>query len=701
MQDFRLILAEKPSQGAAYAKSLNVTVKNDGYFEGNGYIITWCVGHLVELASADAYDEKYKKWNIADLPILPQTWKYVVSDDKKKQFEIVKKLMNDSRVSEVIFATDAGREGELIARLVYEKASCNKPIFRAWLSSMEEKAIVEAFNNLRNGSEFENLYQSALCRSQADFIVGINATRALTKLYNKKLNVGRVQTPTLAMICERNNSIFNFVKEKYHNIHLCLSVYNDKELVCMEGVLEKIKELSEAERIKSECDGNTAIVCSVKREKKSVNPPKLFDLTSLQREANRLYGFTAQQTVDYTQSLYEMRLCSYPRTDSQYLTDDMADTANEIIGLVLENIPHFKGYSYTPNVSKILNSQKVNDHTGIIPTAEIAKTKLDSIPDGERKILFLIANKLLCATAKAHEYESVTAEIVCNGHSFNARGKTVLNDGWKGIEQLFKRFQKCDTEEKEIAETPLDLTEGQTFEKPVCNITEHYTSPPKQFTEDTLLSVMERAGTDEITEEVERSGLGTPATRASIIEKLIKSGFIKRDKKNLVATSDGTELVAVIPDFIKSAKLTAEWENSLSLISKGEYSATDFMTKIENLVKEIISSAKENANPEYVVKPDRERIGTCPRCGGDIVVTPKAYSCNSDCGFILWKSNKFFETAKKEFTKEIATALINNGKCEVNGLYSAKTGKTYNATVSLDYAGTYVNFKLEFPKKRR
>jgi DNA topoisomerase-3 len=692
----KLILGEKPSQSKLYAQALGVSNKKDGYFEGNGYIITWCIGHLVELANADLYDERYKKWNIADLPIIPKEWRYAVSDDKKKQFNIVKTLMNDDRVTEVIFATDAGREGELIARLVYEKANCKKPIKRLWLSSMEETAIRNGFNNLKDGAEYENLYHSALCRSKADWIVGINGTRIFTKLYNKKLNVGRVQTPTLAMICERSNAISNFIKEKYFNVHLKGT-----------GLLEKIREQSEADKIKAECNGKSAIVRSVKHEKKSVNPPKLYDLTTLQREANRLYGFTAQQTLDYTQSLYEMRLVTYPRTDSQYLTDDMGDTVKNVLDIILKFTPAFDGIGKSEfnGVSNVLNSKKITDHTAVIPTAELAKASLDSIPEGERKILFLIANRLVCAVADKYEYEAVTAEIECNGYTFVSKGKTVIFDGWKAFDKRFRAYQKCNSESEESADITLDLKENQTLENVTCSVTEHYTSPPKPYTEDTLLSAMERAGADEITEDTERSGLGTPATRASIIEKLIKSGFIKREKKNLSATDEGTELITLMPDFMKSAKLTAGWENILSLIAKGDYPADNFMDDIKNLVTDIISSAKENVKPEFAAKSVRERIGACPRCGKDVVEYPKSFSCESGkdgCGFTLWKNNKFFESAKKEFTKEIAAALVNNGKCEVSGLYSPKTGKTYNAVICLDDTGTWVNFKLEFaPKSKR
>jgi len=678
----KLVIAEKPSVALSYAKALNVTARKGGYFEGNGYIISWCIGHLVELANADVYDERYKKWDLSYLPIIPHEWRYIVSADKNNQFEVVQSLMNDKRITSVICGTDAGREGELIFRLVYNKAGCKIPIKRLWISSMEESAIIDGFNNLKDGAEYENLYHSALCRSKADWIVGINATRLFTKLYNKKLFIGRVQTPTLAMLYERNNAITGFVKEKYYNVKL-----NDL------AVSERHNSQTEVEQIKTSCDGQKAVVSSVNRERKAINPPKLYDLTTLQREANRVHGFTAQQTLDYIQSLYEMKLVTYPRTDSQFLTEDMAGTVSSIIGILCDNIPSFKGIHLEANVAAVVNNGKVTDHHAIIPTAEFAKVKLDNIPDGERKVLLLIAGRLLCATAAKHEYESITAIIECGGYSFAAKGKSIVNDGWKVIERLIKG-------KDEDEETPLNLTEGQELDPAVCNITENYTQPPKQFTEDTLLSFMERAGNDEVVEDVERSGLGTPATRAAIIEKLIKSGFVKRDKKNLVVTAEGADLISLMPDVIKSAKLTAEWENTLALIARGEYSAEKFMTHIENLVKGIISSARENINPDKVAAAftGGEVIGKCPRCGGNVCETPKTYTCS--CGFCIWKNNKFFLTSRVEFTKSYAKTLLKNGKIEVKGLYSPKKNKVYNAFICLEDTGKHVNFKLEFPKER-
>ena len=693
----QLIIAEKNSVGMSIAKALGVTGKKKGYIEGNGYIISWCVGHLVGLANADAYDEKYKKWNLNDLPVIPEDWKFVVSKDKNEQFSILKELMNDHRVTEIVNACDAGREGELIFRLVYNKTGCSKPVKRLWISSMEEKAIIEGFKNLREGSEYENLYNSALCRAKADWTVGINATRLFSKLYNRTLNVGRVQTPTLAMIADRESAINGFKKEKYFNVHL---KSDGTDAVC-----EKIRDREEAEKISRECTGNDAVVSKVTTERKTVNPPRLYDLTTLQREANRLYGFTAQQTLDYTQSLYEMKLCTYPRTDSCFLTDDMSDTAKFITEIVLEKFPHFDNIVLKPDVHRILNSKKVSDHHAIIPTAEIRDTDINAVPEGERKILCLIANRLLCAVSEPYVYEAVTADISCSGYYFTCRGQNIITDGFKGIDTVFKSFQKCsDGTDDDTA--VITLSEGQRLENISCEITEHYTQPPKHFTEDTLLSAMEHAGTDDITEETERSGLGTPATRAGVIEKLTKSGFIKRERKKLIITDEGTDLISVMPDIVKSAKMTADWENKLSLISQGRFTPQQFMADITKLVDGIINVAKSSIDKTKVShrESNLETIGICPRCGKNVVVTPKAFSCEDrNCGFVIWKNDKFFESARKPLTKEMVTTLLKSGKIGVKGLYSQKSKKNYDAIICLDDTGKYVNFRLEFapgkPKK--
>ncbi|MCL2053010.1 MAG: DNA topoisomerase 3 [Oscillospiraceae bacterium] len=700
-----LVLAEKSSVGVAYSKVLGASERKEGYFEGNGFIVTWCVGHLVELANADVYDERYKRWNIADLPFIPDKWQYVVSQSKIKQFNIVKSLMNDNRVSEIILGTDAGREGELIARLVYEKAGCTKPCKRLWVSSMEESALKSAFDNLKDGREYDNLYHSALCRSKADWVIGINSTRIFSKLYNKKLNIGRVQTPTLAMLFERDNSIKNFTKEKYFHARLG---NKDSDF---EAVSERINDNAEAEKIKLNCNYSQAVVTSVTREKKSISPPKLYDLTTLQREANRLYGFTAQQTLDYAQSLYESRLISYPRTDSKYLTDDMADTVKQLLAIIPQVISQFEGCVSDYEISSVIDSRKVSDHHGLVPTIELANTDINSISSGEQKILLLIANRLLCAVSDNYIYESVTAKIDCNGHIFTERGKSVISEGWRKLRVKSEELRVEDGKEQ-LLTLPLTLIEGQIISNIECDITEHFTKPPAHFTDGTLLQAMEHAKVDISAEDEETEipnpsfltpnscGLGTPATRAGIIEKLIKTGFAERDGKKLCVTNAGRELVEIVPDVLKSASFTAEWEDSLARISQGEMTADEFMAGVAELTESIISTAKDTVKSELVNRGNGDIIGKCTRCGGDVLDTPKAFSCV--CGFAIWKANKFFENARVPLTKEIVSALLSDGKIEVKGLYSQKKNKTYNATVCLDDTGEkWVNFRLEFPKKSK
>ena len=610
----------------------------------------------MDLANADAYDERYKKWNIDDLPIIPQEWQFIVSAGKNEQFKVLRSLMNDSRVTEVVNACDAGRAGELIFRLVYDHVCCDKPVKRLWLSSMEEKAIIAAFGNLKDGAEYENLYQSALCRAKADWVVGINASRVFSKLYNRTISVGRVQTPTLAMLYEREKSITDFKKEKYFNVHL--------KADGLDAVLEKVFDPNEADRIKNACGGQTAVVKSVRNERKTVNPPKLYDLTTLQREANRVYGFTAQQTLDYTQSLYEMRLCTYPRTDSQYLTEDMEDTAIGTAAVVIRKLGFLRDITLMGDVSRVLNSKKVSDHTAIIPTAEFYNSSLDEIPDGEKKILFLIASRLVSALSATYIYDTVTSEIECNGYSYIVRGRAVIDEGFKAVERRFRDYYKVKDDNDEEEAPVTTLVEGQTLTGISTETTEHYTQPPKHFTEDTLLSAMERAGTDELTEEVERSRLRTPATRAGIIEKLTKSGFVKRDKKNLIVSDGGADIISLMPDIVKSASIKATVDESKVTAFKGEV------------------------------------IGTCPRCGRNVLKTAKAYSCeNKTCGFAIWKQNKFFENARKELTDDMVKKMLSKGKVAVSGLYSQKSGKTYDADISLDDTGKYVNFKLGFIAK--
>ena len=532
----QLVIAEKPSVAKSIADVLGALDRQDGYFEGGGYLVSWCVGHLIELAEPESYGEQWKKWTYESLPVNPVHWQYEIKEDTKEQYDVLYGLLHDSRVDEVVCATDAGREGELIFRLVYNMASCKKPMKRLWISSMEESAIREGVENLKPGSDYDHLYHSALCRQEADWLVGINGTRLFTVLYGGKvLKVGRVQTPTLAMLVEREAKIMNFKKEQYFMAHiLCGGV---------DAVTERIDNKTEAENVAGACRNGQALVTSVEKEEKTVSPPKLYDLTTLQRDANRLFGFTAKQTLEYTQSLYEKKMCTYPRTDSQYLSDDMEQTAGNVIEAIFSSILFEENRMFNPDIKRVLNSKKVTDHHAIIPTMEIAKADLAALPETERKILSLVANRLLCATGEKHLYETVKAELSCGGYTFTTSGKSVLKNGWKDFEDAFKRSFKA-TEEKEQEDKKLpELSEGQTFDGVQTKISEHYTTPPKHFTEDSLLSAMERAGNEDMSDDVERKGLGTPATRADIIEKLVKDGFVKREKKQMLPTEDGMKLI--------------------------------------------------------------------------------------------------------------------------------------------------------------
>ena len=521
----QLVIAEKPSVAQSIAGVLGVTERKDGYMEGNDYIVSWCVGHLIELAQPESYDEALQKWTYASLPIIPDTWQHEVKSDTKAQYNVLKKLMHDSRVESVVCATDAGREGELIFRLTYNMAGCDKPMQRLWISSMEESAIKEGFSNLRPGREYDHLYESALCRQEADWLVGINGTRLFTVLYGgKALKVGRVQTPTLAMLVDREAKIMNFKKESYYVAHILCNG--------LDAVSEHIRDKAEAEKIAGACANGQALVTTVVKEEKWIAPPKLYDLTTLQRDANRLFGFTAKQTLEYTQSLYEKKLVTYPRTDSQYLSDDMEGTARNVIEAIFNSLLSEQNILFNPDVKKILNSKKVTDHHAIIPTMEIVRQDLKAIPESERKILSLCANRLLCATAEKHIYNSTKAELTSNGMVFKVSGKEIWKNGWKDFEELFKKAYKT-TEDKDDSDDTKklpELTEGMTVTVEDTRVSEHFTQPPKHYTEDSLLSAMERAGAEDMGDEVERKGLGTPATRADIIEKLVKDGFVKREK---------------------------------------------------------------------------------------------------------------------------------------------------------------------------
>ena len=695
-----LIIAEKPSVAATIAAALGAKEKKDGYIAGSGYLVSWCVGHLVQLAEAATYGEQYKKWSYDSLPILPQEWQYAVASDKGKQFKILKDLMHRADISEVVNSCDAGREGELIFRFVYDVAGCKKPMRRLWISSMEESAIKAGFASLKDGKEYDPLYSSALCRAKADWIIGINMTRLFSCLYGKTLNVGRVQTPTLKMLVDRDAAITTFKKEKYYHVRLSLSG--------VEAASAKIHAAEEAGNLKAACEVAQAVCTSVTREKKTVAPPKLFDLTSLQREANRIYGYTAKQTLDLAQALYEKKLLTYPRTDSSYLTDDMGGTAAQIAALLAGKLPFMQGADFTPEISRLLDSKKVSDHHTIIPTMEFAKTDLAALPESERNILTLAGARLLMACAEPHIFEAVTAVFSCAGQIFTAQGKTVLAAGWKGLERRFMATlkKKADTEDDEENALSLDVppfAEGQTFDNPQAAVTEHFTTPPKPHNEASLLSAMERAGNEETDPDAERRGLGTPATRAAIIEKLVKCGFVERKGKQLIPTKSGIELVCVLPEVLTSPQLTADWENNLTQIAKGNADPDSFMTGIETMTRELVSTYPFLSDKEKErFKEEKPVIGKCPRCGADIYEGRKNYYCsNRDCAFTMWKNDRFFEERKVTFSPKIAAALLKDGKAKVKKLYSPKTGKTYDGTILLaDTGGKYVNYRIAIQRDR-
>lgn len=693
MSQHKLIVAEKPSVAQAIATVLGSKERKDGFLIGNGYIVSWCFGHLIELAQPTSYGEQYRKWRYADLPILPEQWQYNVTPDKKKQFDTLAALMKRPDVETVINACDAGREGELIFRLMYEQAKCKMPIQRLWISSMEESAILDGFRNLKDGAEYNNLYASALCRSQADWLVGINATRLFSVLYGGTLSVGRVQSPTLALLVNREAEITTFVKEPFYV----------PELDCgFTASYEKTKDKAIAENIRSACDGNDALASNVQKQEKSTSPPKLFDLTSLQREANKLFGYTAQQTLDYVQSLYEKKLCTYPRTDSRFLTEDMVDGLPALVSAVADALPFIKMPGNIEPGQAVDNS-KVSDHHAIIPTASMPKTGISTLPDGERNVLYLIAVRLLCAAGEKHRYAETVVTLDCSGHNFTAKGKAVIHNGWKEYEQAFRAAlkQKIDDEpEKEPSLPP--VTEGQVFSSVTVSVLEGFTSPPKRYTEDTLLSAMESAGAEDMPDDAERKGLGTPATRANIIEKLIKSGFAERKGKQLIPMQKGIHLIAVLPEAVKSPLLTAEWEHRLKEVERGEHPASGFMDGITEMTCGLV---REHSTPQaeyaalFAPKPQGEAIGKCPRCGLSVYEGKKGYFCESRaCGFALWKDNKWFAKKKKKLDKKTAVALIHDGRIFMSGLHSEKTGKTYDATIVLEDTGKYVNFKLEFSR---
>ena len=688
----KLVIAEKRSVAASIASALGASSRADGFYEGNDLLVSWCVGHLVSPMDAAGYDPSFRKWHFEDLPILPEPFRYVLAPGKEAAFENLRALMGRSDVDTIVNACDAGREGELIFRLVYEMAECRKPIQRIWISSMENCAIREGFSDLRPGADYEPLYQSALCRQKADWLVGINATRLFSVLYHRTLNVGRVQTPTLAMLVERERKISHFKKEKYYVLRL--------EMNGTEAVSEKLNDSTEVERAAAACKGVPAICTSVTKEQKKEQPPKLYDLTTLQREANRLLGYTAKQTLDYAQSLYEKKLLTYPRTDSRYLTSDMAETASCVIHLAAKLPPFDSCSNFFPLVEAMISDKNVSDHHAIIPTMELEKAGLHILPVGERNLLLLVCCKLLCVAAESYVYEAVTATFDCGGQLFTAKGKRILSEGWQDIDQTFRTFLK---EAPEKAEVFPDFSEGRTYEVAATTLAERFTQPPKPYTEDTLLSAMENAGKEDIPEDAERKGLGTPATRAGIIEKLVAAGFVERKAKSLIPTQDGINLISILPEPLTSPMLTAEWEQQLTEIARGAASSDTFLDGIRDMVRTLVSDhAQMSEEGRALFAPERESIGVCPRCGKPVYEGKKNFACSDrSCGFVLWKEDRFWTSRKKVLTAKMAADLLKKGRVQVKGMWSEKKGVAYNAAVLLDDTGEkYVHYKLEFQKKQ-
>ena len=678
----RLVIAEKPSVGMSIASVLGVKDRKDGYIEGRDYIVSWGFGHLAELANADTYDEKYAKWRYDDLPIVPANWKYKIPRDKYSQFETLKKLMNRADVSDVINACDAGREGELIFRNIYKMTGCKKPIFRLWISSMEDNAIEQGFRDLKDGKEYDNLFAAARCREWADWLVGINATRLFSILYHRTLNVGRVVSPTLALLVQREAEIGAFKPEPFYTAELNFGSFT--------ATSEKFKKKSEADAVIPK--GNEPVVVkSVTSKEKTEKAPALYDLTTLQRDANRQLGYTAQQTLDYVQSLYEKKLCTYPRTDSRYLTDDMADGVNAVVacsvGICDEAAP--------PEVlsRQICNSKKVSDHHAIIPTLVAGETDINALPAGEREIIKLIAKQVLRAVCDSFRYRETVAVISCGDRTFTAKGKIVENPGWK----IYNEKEQTDKVLPELAD-------GDELKIANAEIKEGTTKPPAHFTEDSLLSAMEVAGAKDMPDDAERKGLGTPATRAGIIEKLIATGFVERKKAkktvSLVPAHTGVSLITVLPEQLQSPLLTAEWEHKLKMVEHGELDADAFMAEISRMVSDLVKTYSVIKGAEVLFPSGRDVIGKCPRCGGDVTESKKGFFCESnDCRFGLWRDNKFLTGKKITLTKKMVATLLKDGKIPVKGIFSEKTGKSYDATLVMSDDGAKTIYSLDFGKK--
>lgn len=692
---YNLVIAEKPSVAQAIARVLGADNRMKGYLTGNGYMVSWCVGHLVELVAADQYDPKYKKWRAEDLPIFPAEWKYEITESSRAQYMILRKLLNSPEVDTVICATDAGREGELIFRLVYAQSQCMKPVKRLWISSLEEQAIQDGFADLRDGHDYDNLYRAALCRSHADWLVGINASRLYSLMYNQSLSIGRVQTPTLALIVNREDAIKSFEVKTFYTVQLSIGFIAQSE---------RIADRAVAEAVRAACHAQAVTVTKIRKKTYRDKPPKLFDLTTLQRDANRLFGFTAQQTLDYAQSLYEHQLITYPRTDSRYLTIDMQEKIIPLAEQLAAALPFMEGMQLNLNATPVIDDSKVSDHHAIIPTSKVERSILDTLSQGERNILFLIATRLICAISPNYIYDETIVSLDCQGNTFQSKGKTINQMGWLAHEMSFLggtgSMRENASEKQNVL--PDDLKIGQVFSPAVATLKEGKTTPPSHFTDGTLLASMETAGVEDMPEDTERKGLGTPATRAGMIEKLIRSGLVERKgdrmAKYLLPTEKGVALIRVLPDQLKSPLMTAEWEQRLKLIEHGAAHSDLFMQDIKAMVSSLTENTRPAPGSEEFFPPQHPQIGVCPQCGGAVTERPKGFFCeNRTCRFGLWKDNKFFSTKGRSLTAEMVSALLTNGSVHLTGLKSSRTGKIFDALIIMEMdENSNPRFRLQF-----
>lgn len=767
-EDYYLVIAEKPSVAMTIAATIGFHEKKDGYMESPDGIVSWCYGHLAELAPPEEYDERYRKWSLDTLPIIPENWKLAVSRDKEKQFRLLSGFLNNrniggKRFDYVINACDAGREGELIFNRVYELSGSTLPVKRLWISSMEDDAILQGFLNLRNSADYKNLAEASVCRAQADWLVGMNASRAFTKAYDYRLTIGRVQTPTLAMLVKRGEEISGFQKKQYFITHLLVDSMGHR----IDAVSEHFEDREEANRLAGTCRGRTVTVPTIERQTKTVAPPKLYDLTSLQRDANRLFGLSASKTLACAQALYENKLITYPRTDSRFLTDDMEKTALDVISACRKVFPFLleqdmtAGYgnfgsrglagtgAYTPppaqpDVRRLLDSKKVSDHHAIIPTVMVRNADLSKCTAEQEKILILIAARLLCASGNRHVYESIRASFFCCGYTFTATGKSVKEEGWKAVDAAMRRHCHADPEREtdggsepasgssrgksvqsasgkhtptssgkteDSGEQDLSsLYQGARFTAADTKVTEHWTKPPAAYTEDTLLHAMETAGITETEKEVERKGLGTPATRAAIIDKLASSGYMVRDKSHLFATDSGKKLVDILPDYLKSAQMTADWENRLLEIERGKSDRSFFMGDIRQMVQRIVQDCRQISPEERArfgsCQPEkgggeRASIGKCPVCGKPVYEGEKVFYCSDrNCSFVLWKRNRYLDKMRTSLNDAMAKDLLEKGRTHARNLYSPGKDKYYSADLVMEWVDNRASYRLEFPNGR-